>query len=30
MVVVSTGHEYVGGIRGLCIVSSAANVLGIS
>ena len=28
VVVVSAGHEYVGGTRGLNIVSSAAGVLG--
>ena len=30
MVVVSAGHEYVGGARGSGIVSSAADVLGMS
>ena len=30
VVVVSAGHEYVGGIRDSVIVSSAADVLGIS
>ena len=27
---VSAGYEYVGGTRGSCIVSSAADVLGLS
>ena len=27
---VSAGHEYVGGTRGSCILSSAADVLGMS
>ena len=30
VVVVSAGNEYVGGTRGSCIVSSAAEVLGVS
>ena len=30
MIVVSAGHEYVGGTRGSGIVSSAAEVLGMS
>ena len=30
MVVGSALHEYVGGTRGSCIVSSAANLLGMS
>ena len=30
VVVVSVGHEYVCGTRGTCIVSSAADVLGMS
>ena len=30
VVVVSAGHEYVGGTHGSCIVSSTADVLGMS
>ena len=30
LVAVSAGHEYVGGTRGLGIVSSAADMLGMS